>query len=71
MQLAGVRLPDEHVDEAHAAAVEPVQLPHRVDASTCHGARVADEVEQHRLPSQVAEPHPLSVGRPKLEVGYC
>jgi hypothetical protein len=67
--LAGVGLADEHLDELHPLAVEAVKLPHRVDAAASDRAGVADEVQQDRSPTQVAQPQPASLRGGQLEAG--
>ena len=66
--LAGMSLPDNDVDELHAVAVEAIQLLHRQNSAAGQRSRVADEVDEHRLPAQVAKPQPFSLRRRQLEV---
>ena len=60
--LARMSLTNDHLDEPHPVAVQPMQLAHRGHAAARDRAGVTDKVEQHRLPPQIAQPHPLPVG---------
>ena len=68
MPLARMSLADDHLDEPHPLAVEPIQLTHRGHAAARDRAGIADKVEQHRPPPQVAQPYPLPIGGRQLEL---
>jgi hypothetical protein len=57
-----MRLPDNHIDELHLVAVQPIQLLLRQNSAAGERSGIADEVQQYWLPAQVAKPHPLAIG---------
>jgi hypothetical protein len=68
MSLPRMCLPDEHLDEGHPIAVELMELRHRRDAASGHRAGVADEMQEHRPPSEIPQPDARALGRMQLEV---
>ena len=66
--LARMSLTNDHLDEPHPVAVPPMQLAHRGHAAARDRAGVTDKVEQHRLPPQIAQPHPLPVGGQQVKL---
>ena len=61
-------LADDDFDELHPLTVKTMKVSHRVHAAASDRARVADEMEEHRLPAQVSEPYLGAVGGRQLEV---